>query len=158
LFKDGFGITTRTVPKLLYYALFFCASQSLNNLNHAFSIHIAVLFERGADALALFLRDAFAESHPGVFYACHSAIGYFQAVVVQPGQGRQDIFKRRAARLFRMIMKLSGLKAGASIRLPAESSEAENLLARCWSPPQPAHSSPSLKARGFLRRRINPKF
>lgn len=51
-------------------------------------------------------------------------------------------------------MKLSGLKAGASIRLLAESSEAENPVLLRLAPPQPSHSSPSLKARGFLRRRI----
>jgi 4-diphosphocytidyl-2C-methyl-D-erythritol kinase len=67
-------------------------------------------------------------------------------------------------------MKLSGLKVGASIRLLAESSdlsseafnlsslnakgEAENHAMPRPTPMQPAHSSPPLKVRGFLRRRI----
>jgi hypothetical protein len=51
-------------------------------------------------------------------------------------------------------MKLSGLKPGASIRLLRNLSEAENPLMLRFSPLQPAHSSPGLKAWGFLRRRI----
>jgi hypothetical protein len=54
-------------------------------------------------------------------------------------------------------MKLSGLKPGVSIRLSAESAEAENHEMQRLLPPQPAHSSPGLKARGFLRRRIKFK-
>jgi hypothetical protein len=42
-------------------------------------------------------------------------------------------------------MKLSGLKAKASIRILAESAEAENLLVQRQIPLRVAHSSPLLK-------------
>jgi len=46
-------------------------------------------------------------------------------------------------------MKLSGLKAGASIRLLAESSEAENPVIRRSSPPRPHTFIFELESSGF---------
>jgi len=52
-------------------------------------------------------------------------------------------------------MKLPGLKPGVSLLLERNSSEAVPLFAQRRVPVHPAHSSPGLKAWGFLRRRIN---
>jgi prepilin-type N-terminal cleavage/methylation domain-containing protein len=49
---------------------------------------------------------------------------------------------------------LRGLQPGVSIRSLAKSSEAENPVMLRFPPPQLTHSSPGLKAWGFLRRRI----
>jgi len=54
--------------------------------------------------------------------------------------------------------ELAEPKPGVSIRLLGRNlSEAENPSMPQFSPLQPAHSSPGLKAWGFLRRRINTK-
>ncbi|MFH1190486.1 MAG: pitrilysin family protein [Candidatus Omnitrophota bacterium] len=54
-------------------------------------------------------------------------------------------------------MKLSGLQAGAFIRLLAKSSEAENPARQSSLPPQSECSTPSFRVRGFPRRGITKR-